>query len=231
MDEVKTETIAEEQIQEKAPTAVTNTVTNITTNIENSVFSWMDVATVGKLYKVATGLASTPLVPDTYRNKPWAIMIAMELAQRAKMPIMTVLQNLYIVQGKPAWSGSFCITAINNSGLFEPLDFLWMNGDDGNVIGCIAQAKRISDGKLCQSAPITWETVQGFGWEKKAGSMWNIPGQREQMYMYRSASFFARAFCPDVLNGLYTVEEQKDISGYQEKPEVVEIKIGDKANG
>ena len=42
--------------------------------------------------------------------------------------------------------------------------------------------------------------------------MWNIDGMKQQMYMYRAAAFFARTFCPDVLNGVYTKEEIMDIN-------------------
>ncbi|MBO7421915.1 MAG: hypothetical protein J6T99_00825, partial [Oscillospiraceae bacterium] len=79
------------------------------------------------------------------------------------------------------------------------------------------------------SPAITWETVVGFGWNKKDGSMWNIPGQREQMYQYRAAAYFARTFCPEVLGGLYTREENMDITGeYEKKPDRVTIKLDDK---
>jgi hypothetical protein len=33
--------------------------------------------------------------------------------------------------------------------------------------------------------------------------------------MYRAATFFARTFCPDVLNGVYTAEEVKDMTSWQ----------------
>ena len=64
--------------------------------------------------------------------------------------------------------------------------------------------------------------VKGEGWLDKSGSKWKT--MPEQMFTYRAASFFARKYCPDVLMGLQTVEEVRDVSGYeeQEKP-VVEI--------
>ena len=39
------------------------------------------------------------------------------------------------------------------------------------------------------------------------------------MFHYRSAAFFAREYCPEVLNGLQTVEELKDVRGYDEPSE------------
>ena len=45
-----------------------------------------------------------------------------------------------------------------------------------------------------------------------------------QMMMYRAASFFARAHCPEVLLGIQTVEEVQDVRGYEEpQPSVTTV--------
>lgn len=172
-----------------------------------STMNWLDSKTMAVAWKTASMLANSGLLPTTYQKRPENVLIALDLASRMDMSLMTVCQNLYIVQGKPAWSGQFCIAAINACGKYSPLEFVWL--DDG---GCIAQATDLRTGKLCQSAPITPKTVADFGWDKKSGSMWNIDGMKQQMYMYRAAAFFARTFCPDVLNGVYTKEEIMDIN-------------------
>jgi hypothetical protein len=52
------------------------------------------------------------------------------------------------------------------------------------------------------------------GWLNKPGSKWKtMPGQ---MMRYRAATFFARAYCPDILLGYRTKDEVQDISGYEE---------------
>jgi len=172
--------------------------------------NWLDNKTMAAAWKTASMLSSSGLLPQTYQKHPENVLIALDLASRMDMSLMTVCQNLYIVQGKPAWSGQFCIAAVNASGKYSPLEFLWL--EDG---GCIAQATDLRTGKVCQSAPVTPDTVKAFGWDKKAGSMWNIPGMDKQMYMYRAAAFFARTFCPDVLNGVYTAEEVRDMTSWQ----------------
>ena len=172
-----------------------------------TTMNWLDTKTMAAAWKTASMLSNSGLLPQTYQKRPENVLIALDLASRMDMSLMTVCQNLYIVQGKPAWSGQFCIAAINACGKYSPLEFLWM--EDG---GCIAQATDLRTGKVCQSAPITPKTVSDFGWDKKSGSMWNIDGMKQQMYMYRAAAFFARTFCPEVLNGVYTKEEIMDIS-------------------
>lgn len=192
------------------------------TSLTFTDFSWMDYPNVAKLSRVAQGLANSKMVPDSFRGDTWGILIAMEMSNRMHMSLMNVMQNMYIVQGKPSWSGQFCISAINGCGKFTPLEFQWFHDEKGKITGCLAQATNIETGKLCTSAPVTNDTVTAFGWDKKSNSMWNIPGQREQMFMYRSAAYFARTFCPEVLQGMYTKEENMDITGkYEDNNRVV----------
>lgn len=131
-------------------------------------------------------------------------------------------QNLYIVKGKPAWSGSFAVAAINGCGKFTPLEFIF--SEDGQ--GCHAEAKRISDGKLCVSTEITMQLAKNEGWIVKSGSKWKTMPQ--QMMMYRAASFFAKVYCPEILFGIQTVEEVKDTKGYDEtEKQTVKISLED----
>lgn len=171
---------------------------------------WNDDALMRKAWKAAQFLSSSDLVPDTYKHKPENCLIALDMANRTAMSPMIVMQNLYIVKGKPAWSGSFCAAAINGCGKFTPLEYVW--SDDG--AGCMARATRISSGQVCQSENITMQMAKDEGWLDKAGSKWKT--MPHQMMMYRSASFFARTFCPEVLLGIQTVEEVKDVNGYED---------------
>lgn len=179
---------------------------------------WNDSKLLAQAYKAAQYLAGSDLVPEqTYKNKPQNCLIALDMANRMNIAPLLIMQNLYIVKGKPAWSGQFCISAVNGCGRFTPLEFI--NLPEG---GCYAQAVDVRTGKLCVGTAITWDMVKGEGWLDKSGSKWKT--MPEQMFTYRAASFFARKYCPDVLMGLQTVEEVRDVSGYDEpeKP-VVEI--------
>ena len=129
------------------------------------------------------------LIRQTYKNKPANCLIALDLANRMSFPPLLVMKHLYIVKGKPAWSGKFCISIINSCGLFSPLEFITTEK------GCYAQATRLSTGKLCVGPEVTWD-----------------------MFKYRAASFFAGTFCPEKLEGIPTVEEMQDVNGYEEAP-------------
>lgn len=175
---------------------------------------WNDDTLLKRAYRAAGYLASTDLVPDIYRNKPANCLIALDVANRTGMSPLIIMQNLYIVKGKPAWSGSFCAAAINGCGKFTPLRYLFQ-GEQGTLEwGCTAEAKRISDGEVCQSSCITMRMAQDEGWIAKNGSKWKT--MPKQMMMYRAASFFARTYCPEVLLGIQTAEEVQDVNGYED---------------
>lgn len=170
---------------------------------------WTDDALMSKAYRAAKYLAASDLVPEqTYRDKPQNCLIALDMANRLGMSPLIVMQQLYIVKGKPSWSGQFCVAAINGSGKFTPLEYVWTEENGG---GCAARATRIATGQLCQSAFITMKMASDEGWLQKSGSKWKSMPQ--QMMMYRAAAFFARTFCPELLLGLQTVEEVRDTFG------------------
>lgn len=87
-------------------------------------------------------LASSTLVPAQYRKviekldkfgnvkesreNPNALanaVVALNMAQRMGADPLMVMQNLYIVEGRPSWSSQWIIAAINGCGRFSPLRF------------------------------------------------------------------------------------------------------------
>lgn len=227
MDEMK-------EVQQTETTAVAPVDNSVTTKIETTMkfdtFSWLDPNASKNLFTAAKVLANSTLVPQAYRNNPSNCAVALDISASMKMSPFYIMQNMVPIQGNPSWRSTFVISSLNACGKFGPLTFNRILDDDGKLFGCMVSAKRIADGVICESAPITWDTVKAFGWDSKPGSMWAKPGQDWQMFMYRAAAYFARVYAPEILLGMYTVEEQKDISGkYDDQPEKVIITMEDKA--
>lgn len=205
MDEQRTET-QELAVAPKEETAVTYAAGQTI---------WNNTEMYAMAVKQAKILASSDLVPEgTYRGKPANCLIALDMSHRTGLSPLNVMQNLYIVKGRPGWSGQYCISAINSCGRFTPLEFVQMIDDKGETRGYYAQATNRETGKICIGSPVTWDMVRAEGWYDKNGSKWKT--MPDLMFHYRSAAFFAREYCPEVLNGLQTVEELKDVRGYDE---------------
>lgn len=206
MDE-KIETTEMELAREESPLPAPAT---------GAISIWTDQKVYKTAIQQAQILAKSDLVPEqTYKGKPANCLIALDLAYRMNMSPLNVMQNLYIVKGKPGWSGQFCISAVNSCGRFSPLEFVQMVDEAGKITGYYAQATSLSTGKICTGSPVTWAMVKGEGWDAKPGSKWKT--MPDQMFRYRCAAFFARTFAPEILNGLQTVEELKDVRGYDDE--------------
>ena len=175
---------------------------------------WNDTKLMNLAYRTAGMLSKSGLVPENYRNSPENCLIAIDLANRQGLSPMMVMQNLYVVKGKPAWSGSFCAAAINGCGKFSPLEYVFVGEPGQFSFRCFARATRIVNGTVCASDTITMQMAKDEGWMDKSGSKWKT--MPKQMMMYRAASFFARAHCPEVLLGIQTMEEVQDVRGYED---------------
>ncbi len=192
--------------------------------VEYGMSMWNDTKSMNAAMKVANMLSKSALLPEQYIGHPENCLIAIDIANRMRVSPLLVAQNLYVVKGKPGWSGSFAISAVNNCGKFSPLDFIYTENGGG---GCYAQATRLSDGKLLKGTEITLEMAKNEGWSTKNGSKWlTMP---KQMLAYRAGSFFARTYCPEVLLGVQTIDEIQDVNGYENENSVVTIEL-DKEN-
>ncbi len=160
--------------------------------------------------RMAKMLSSSSLVPDAYRGEaglPNAI-IAVDMAQRMGANPLMVMQNLYIVHGRPAWSSQFLIACLNACGRFSPLRYI-IDGT-GDDYGCRAVANDRA-GNLLEGPRVSIAMAKAEGWMSKAGSKWKtLP---ELMLRYRSATFFARTYGPELTMGIPTSDEVIDIDG------------------
>ena len=177
-------------------------------NTQSLGLAWNDVSQMKFQYKMANALAQGNSIPERFKNKPCDILIGMDIAIRAGQPLSMILNNMYSVYGQIGWSGQYAIMAINACKKFSPLKFVF-NADNTS---CYAQATRLADGEILKSEVISLELARKEGWLDKNGSKWKVYPQ--QMMRYRSASFFARAYCPEVLYGYQTQDEIQDTYGY-----------------
>jgi hypothetical protein len=160
--------------------------------------------------RIAKSLSSSSLVPDAYKGEKGLAncMIALELANRIGMSPFMVMQNLYVIQGRPSWSSTFLIAAINSCGRFEPLRFKTVGKEGQDDYGMIAFTKD-KNGNELESPTVTIKMAKDEGWYGKNGSKWKT--MPEVMLRYRAASFFSRQYCPEITMGMKTVEEIQDV--------------------
>lgn len=176
------------------------------------------IATFDHAQRVAKMLASSSLIPKEYQNNIQNTMIALEMANRIGASPLQVMQNLYIVHGKPGWSSSFIIAALNASKKFSPVRFEM--GGEGDEYGCYAWAYDANNNEKLIGPKITMKMAKAEGWVDKNGSKWKT--MPELMLRYRAAAFFGRLYAPEILMGMQTMEEVIDVEA---RPVVEEITI------
>lgn len=161
------------------------------------------------IQRVAKVFSESELVPQSYKGKVGNTVIALEMANRLGVSPIAVMQNLHVIQGKPSWSSTFVIAAINASKKFTKLKFL-LTGE-GMDRGCVAYAKEIGgDGETVEGPRVTMKMAKDEGWLDKSGSKWKT--MPDLMLSYRSAAFFGRLHVPEIMMGLQTHEEVIDIT-------------------
>jgi hypothetical protein len=163
---------------------------------------------------------SSQLVPTIYQgNTPGALantVIALNIAHRIGADELMVMQNLYVIQGRPSWSSQFIISALNSCGRFSPIRFelrslgnITHSGKTLENRECKAIATELASGQLLEGPPVTIAMAIAEGWYGKNGSKWQT--MPELMLRYRAASFFGRLYAPEILNGMYSQEEAEEL--------------------
>jgi hypothetical protein len=158
--------------------------------------------------RIAQSLMKSELVPKQYQNNLPNTLIALEMASRIGASPLMVMQHLNIIHGKPSWSSTFIISAINSCGKFEPLNYEIENEGDLEKMRCRAVAKD-KQGQTLNGPWVSMEMAKKEGWVSKSGSKWQT--MPELMIRYRAAAFWGRLFSPELTMGMQSAEEVIDI--------------------
>ena len=177
-----------------------------------------------KIFDIGKMFASSQLVPANYQNKPMDCTIAVDMANRMGVSPMMVMQNLYVVKGKPTWSGQACMSMIRGSREFKNVRPVYTGERNTDTWGCYIQAEYRDSGEIVKGTEVTIAMAKQEGWYSKKDKFGNETSKwqsiPEQMLAYRAAAFFARVYIPNSLMGVYVEGEPEDIDppAYREKP-------------
>ena len=169
---------------------------------------FFDLQAFELIQRVSKAFAQSDLVPKQYQGNLANCMIAIDMAQRIGANPLMVMQNLYIVHGTPGWSSKFLIATINACGRYSSLRYEWKGEPGKPDYGCRAWAVERETGERLDGIWVTWEMVKAEGWDSKNGSKWKT--MPDQMFVYRSAAFWQRAYAPELSMGLQTAEDLQD---------------------
>lgn len=166
-------------------------------------------STLGGLWRLATMYSRSGTVPTHFQNKPEDCLIAIQLAQRCKVDVFSLMQCCYVVHGKPGLEAKFAIAMLNSSGKIRGR-VRWRIEKEGTK-DAIYQAvvTDAATGQEIAGPKIDWALVKAEQWDTKKGSKWAT--MADMMFRYRAASWLIRTTYPEVLMGMATVEELQDV--------------------
>ena len=188
-------------MNEEKTLAVVEQTTELATN-----GVWENKDQFNQLLRAAQMLSQTSIIPQSYQGKPQDCFVAIEMANRMGVSPLVVMQNMYVVKGKPAWAGQACTMFINSCGKFTQVKHVYTGEKGTDSRGCYVTATRISDGVQVNGVEVTIAMAKAEGWT--SNTKWrNMP---ELMLAYRASAFFARVHCPEALMGVQLVDEIYD---------------------
>lgn len=160
------------------------------------------------MQRAAKLLSASSLVPKDYQGNLPNCVIALNMAQRIGADPLMVMQNLYVVHGRPSWSSQFLIACFNQCGRFAAIRYRFSGTPNKDDWTCQAYSKELQTGELIEGPEISIALAKKEGWYQKSGSKWqSIP---QLMLMYRAASWLVRTHAPEIAMGLQTDDEMRD---------------------
>lgn len=173
---------------------------------------WLPAPTTfAEALDMATQLGDSDLVPPAYRRKPMAILIVADFAHRVGLPLLTALQGVAVINGKPTIWGD-CALAVARShpdfeGMAEKIE------GDGDERRALCQVRRRG-----QEPTVTSFSV---AMARKAG-LWGKPGPWQsypaRMLAMRARLWAIRAAFADALQGIGSADELADVELAEGRP-------------
>lgn len=145
-------------------------------------------------------LAKSTIVPKEFLGNPGNILVAIQWGLELGLQPLQAMQNIAVINGRPALWGDAVIALVRGSPLCEYV----YEEDDGHTATC--RVKRRGENE--QVRIYTMDDAKTAGLVGKAGPWTQHPKRMRQM---RARAFALRDVFPDVLRGMPVAEELMDV--------------------
>jgi hypothetical protein len=166
-----------------------------------AVRGFMNPTTVKEGMELAQCIAKSDLAPKDYKDKAGNVLIAMQMGLEVGLSPMQAIQNIAVINGRPAVWGDAMLAICQNSPDFENIN---ENESTDKMGVCVVKRK----GMEAQRREFTVADAQKANLWNKQGSWQTSPAR---MLKLRARAFALRDTFADALRGLQSAEEQRDI--------------------
>ena len=162
-------------------------------------------------------LAESDMVPKDFKGKPGNCLIAMQWGSELGLKPLQALQNIAVINGRPALWGDAVIAIVRGSPLCE-----YVIEEMDSQGSAVCRVKRRGEQEQVRTfSDIDAKTAGLLG---KQGPWTTNPKRMKQM---RARSFALRDVFPDVLKGIAIAEEAQDIADYVSAEKAIDPATGE----
>lgn len=154
--------------------------------------------------KISKMLAASELVPKDYRGKPENVFVAMQWGAEIGLKALQALQNIAVINGRPAVWGDAAIALVQNRPDCEDVIESIEGSGDSRTATCTIKRK----GRSPVVRTFTVGQSKTAGLAGKQGPWTQYPDRMLQM---RARGFAIRDAFPDALRGLSLAEELQGV--------------------
>lgn len=160
---------------------------------------------IEEAYRFANAIVASGFAPKGM-EKPESVLVAIQLGAELGLTPMAALQNTAVINGRPAIYGDAALALVRSSGWMESYkeEQIGEPGTDG--FGFKVSATREGGQAMVETFTIS-DAKRAKLWGK-AGPWTDYP---QRMLRFRARGYVLRDLFGDVLKGLRTVEEARDI--------------------
>lgn len=165
--------------------------------------AWMVPQSFTEAMQFAKVIADSDMVPKSHARKPGNVLVCMQIAVSFKIPLLPVLQNVAVINGRPAIWGDMQLALVRRHKDCVSVEEVF---DDSTMTAVCTVVRRGEPTPIRRS--FSQADAEHAGLWGKAGPWTQYPKRMIQM---RARSFALRDAFPDALMGLLSGEEAEDI--------------------
>jgi len=164
----------------------------------------VQLASLEDAYRFANAIVASGFAPKGM-EKPESVLVAIQLGAELGLTPMAALQNTAVINGRPAIYGDAALALVRASGLLTSYKEEEIGEPNTDAHGYRVSATR-GDASTVETFTVA-DAKRAKLWAK-AGPWTDYP---KRMLRFRARGYVLRDLFGDVLKGLRTVEEARDI--------------------
>jgi len=187
----------EQQLAVAKPAAIKSPITFGNTGVQ--------LTSLEEAFRFANAICASGFAPRGM-EKPESVLIALQWGAELGLTPMAGLQNIAVVNGRPALFGDAALALVRSSGLLEDYREEEIGEAGKDSFGFKISVKRKGNTEQSESFTVA---------DAKAAKLWGKTGPwtdyPRRMLKFRARGFVLRDTFGDVLKGLRTAEEMRDM--------------------